>query len=145
MMENESLREPRNTPVMLLSFAVVAVLIWAIIAQATVSKRNKELNTAVAEKQQLQVETDQKLADMQRKVDDAEKLRQTAMEWTRQHQLRIQEEMRKKAEEADKAAKVAKDKAEKKQPTKTTGKTSTTKSKTTGKTPVKKTTKTTHT
>ena len=141
MMENESLREPRNTPVMLLSFAVVAVLIWAIIAQATVSKRNKELGIVVAEKQALQVEAEQKIADMQRKVDEAEKTRLVALEWTRQHQLRIQEEMRKKEE----AAKLAKEKADasKKTSVKSTGKTGT-KTSGTKKPVVKKTTKTTH-
>jgi hypothetical protein len=42
--------------------------------------------------------------DAQRQIADADKLRRTCLEWTRQHQMQIQDEMRKKAEAAKAAA-----------------------------------------
>lgn len=137
MMENESLREPKNTTVMLLSLLVVGVTIWAIIASVMASGRRKEVDRLNSEMVILRQESEQLKQDTLRKIDEAEALRKTAMEWTRQHQLRIQEEMRKKAEEAAKQAQVkadaAKSAAAKSAPKKTTS------------TPVKKTAKKTTT
>jgi len=103
-MENESLREPKNTTVMLLLLLVALVAIWAIIASVMASNRRKDVERISAEKEIIRQDSEQLKQDCLRKMEEAEKLRQTAMEWTRQHQLRIQEEMRKKAEEAAKQA-----------------------------------------
>lgn len=104
MMENESLHEPKNTTVMLLSLLVVGVTIWAIIASVMASGRRKDVDRLTSEMAIMRQESDQLKQDTLRKMDEVEKLRQTAMEWTRQHQLRLQEEMRKKADEAAKQA-----------------------------------------
>jgi hypothetical protein len=111
MMENESLREPKNTTVMLLSLLVVFVTIWAIIASVMASSRRKDVDRLTGEKELIRQESEQLKQDTLRKMDEVEKLRQTAMEWTRQHQLRLQEEMRKKADEAAKQAQVKADAA----------------------------------
>jgi biopolymer transport protein ExbB/TolQ len=110
-MENESLREPKNTTVMLLSLLVVFVTIWAIIASVMASSRRKDVDRLTGEKELIRQESEQLKQDTLRKMDEVEKLRQTAMEWTRQHQLRLQEEMRKKADEAAKQAQVKADAA----------------------------------
>lgn len=110
-MENESLREPKNTTVMLLSLLVVGVTIWAIIASVMASGRRKDVDRLTSEMAILRQESDQLKQDTLRKMDEVEKLRQTAMEWTRQHQLRLQEEMRKKADEAAKQAQLKADAA----------------------------------
>ncbi len=110
-MENESLREPKNTTVMLLSLLVVFVTIWAIIASVMASSRRKEVDTLKTDMAQMRQESEQLKQDTLRKMDEVEKLRQTAMEWTRQHQLRLQEEMRKKADDAAKQAQVKADAA----------------------------------
>lgn len=106
MMENESLREPKNTTVMFLSLLVVVVVIWAIVASVMASNRRKDCDRLTSEKEAIRIESDQIKQEAQVKVAEAEKLRQVAMEWTRQHQLQIQEEMRKKADEAAKQAKL---------------------------------------
>jgi len=111
MMENESLREPKNTTVMLLSLLVVFVTIWAIVASVMASGRRKDVERLTAEKEIIRQESEQLKQDTLRKMDEVEKLRQTAMEWTRQHQLRLQEEMRKKADEAAKQAQLKADAA----------------------------------
>lgn len=110
-MENESLREPKNTTVMLLSLLVVGVTIWAIIASVMASGRRKDIDRLTSDMAILRQESDQLRQDTLRKMDEVEKLRQTAMEWTRQHQLRLQEEMRKKADEAAKQAQLKADAA----------------------------------
>ena len=110
-MENESLREPKNTTVMLLSLLVVFVTIWAIIASVMASSRRKDVDRLTADMTVLRQESEQLKQDTLRKMDEVEKLRQTAMEWTRQHQLRIQEEMRKKADDAAKQAQIKADAA----------------------------------
>ena len=112
-MENESLREPKNTTVMLLSLLVVFVTIWAIVASVMASSRRKDVERLTSEKEIMRQESEQLKQDTLRKMDEVEKLRQTAMEWTRQHQLRLQEEMRKKADEAAKQAQVKADQAAK--------------------------------
>lgn len=111
MMENESLREPKNTTVMLLSLLVVFVTIWAIVASVMASSRRKDVDRLTSEKEMIRQESEQLKQDTLRKMDEVEKLRQTAMEWTRQHQLRLQEEMRKKADEAAKQAQLKADAA----------------------------------
>ena len=98
---------------MFLSLVAVGVTIWAISASVMASNRKKECEALTREKEALSVQCDQIKQESMIRVAEAEKLRQTAMEWTRQHQLQIQAEMRKKAEEAAKAAK-AKDEAAKK-------------------------------
>lgn len=104
MMENESLREPKNSAVMFLSGLVVVVLIWAIVASVMASKQRKECERLTQANDQIRIEMEQVRADAQRQMADADKLRRTALEWTRQHQLQVQEEMRKKAEAAKAAA-----------------------------------------
>jgi len=106
MMENESLREPKNTTVMFLSLLVVVVVIWGIVASVMASNRRKDCERLTAEKEAIRLEADQIKQECQIKADQAEKLRLTALEWTRQHQLQVQEEMRKKSEEAAKQAKL---------------------------------------
>lgn len=106
MMENESLREPKNTTVMLLVLCIVVVGILAIVGFAKASSRAKECDRLTADKEAIRTELEQVKQECQIKVDQAEKLRLTALEWTRQHQLQIQEEMRKKADEAAKQAKL---------------------------------------
>jgi hypothetical protein len=106
MMENESLREPKNTTVMFLSLLVVVVVIWGIVASVMASNRRKDCERLTAEKEAIRLEADQIKQESQMKADQAEKLRLVALEWTRQHQLQVQEEMRKKSEEAAKQAKL---------------------------------------
>lgn len=106
MMENESLREPKNTTVVLLSFLLVGAVIWAIVASVMASKNRKEGERIAAERDQIRIEADQARTDAQRVMADAEKLRKVAYEEMRKNQLRIQDEMRKKAAEAAKAAQV---------------------------------------
>lgn len=109
MMENESLREPKNTTVMLLSLIIVFVTIWAIIASVMASSRRKEVDRLTSDMTGLRQDSEQLKQDTLRKMEEVEKLRQVAMEWTRQHQLRIQEEMRKKADDAAKQAQLKAD------------------------------------
>jgi hypothetical protein len=104
MMENESLREPKNTAVIFLSLLVAATLIWAIVASVMASKNRKECERLTQVCDQTRVELDQVRMDAQRQIADADKLRRTCLEWTRQHQMQIQDEMRKKAEAAKAAA-----------------------------------------
>ena len=111
-MENESLREPKNTTAIFLMLVVAAVTIWAISASVMASNRRKDVERLTGDKEALRVECEQIKQEALIKMNDAEKLRQTAMEWTRQHQLQVQEDMRKKAEEAAKLAK-AKEEAKK--------------------------------
>ena len=111
-MENESLREPKNTAVIFLSLLLVAAVICAIIAMVTASKNRKECERITAERDQIRIEADQAKMEAQRVMADAEKLRKVAYEEMRKNQLRIQEDMRQKAAAAAKAAqaKAAKDK-----------------------------------
>jgi FtsZ-interacting cell division protein ZipA len=129
-MENESLREPKNTTVVFLSLLLVAAVIWAIIASVMASKSRKESERTSAERDQIRLEADQIRTEAQRTMADAEKLRKVAYEEMRKNQLRIQEDLRKKAADAAKAAqvKVAPAKAPVSKTTKTPVKTSTTKS-----------------
>ena len=120
-MENESLRESKNTTTILLLLVCVGLAIWAIVASVNATNRRKDFERVTAEKEALRVECDQVKQECMVKMNEAEKLRQTAMEWTRQHQLQVQEDMRKKAEEAAKAAK-AKEEAAKKATTPAKGK-----------------------
>jgi flagellar biosynthesis/type III secretory pathway M-ring protein FliF/YscJ len=106
MMENESLREPKNTTVMFLALLVVVVVIWGIVASVMASNRRKDCERLTAEKEAIRMEADQIKQECQIKGDQAEKLRLTALEWTRQHQLQVQEEMRKKSDESAKQAKL---------------------------------------
>jgi len=143
MMENESLREPKNTTVMFLSLVAVGVTIWAISASVMASNRRKDCEALTHEKDAIRVECDQIKQECQVKLAEAEKLRQTAMEWTRQHQLQVQEEMRKKADEAAKVAKAKEDASKKATAVKTPakGKVATSKKTVTKHAPVKKTVK----
>lgn len=104
MMENESLREPKNTTVVFLSLLLVAALIWGIIVSVMLSRSRKECDRISAERDQIRLEAEQTRTEAMRVVADAEKLRKVAYEEMRKNQLRIQEEMRKKAAEAAKAA-----------------------------------------
>ena len=112
-MENESLREPKNTLVIFLLLAVAVVTIWALVASFKANGLRKDVERITSEKEALRVECDQIKQEALVKMNDAEKLRQTAMEWTRQHQVQVQEEMRKKAEEAAKQAKLKEEAAKK--------------------------------
>lgn len=105
MMENESLREPKNTTVVFLSLLLAVAVIVSIVMTVKASSRGKECERLKADKEAIQQESDAIKQEAQIKMNEAEKLRQVAMEWTRQHQLRVQEEMRKKAEEAAKQVK----------------------------------------
>ncbi len=116
-MENESLREPKNTTAIFLLIVVAVVTIWAISASVMATNRRKDVERLTAEKVTLANECEQIKQEAVVKMNEAERLRQVAMEWTRQHQLQIQEEMRKKAEEAAKQAK-AKDEVKKPDPSK---------------------------
>jgi len=142
MMENESLREPKNTTVMMLLVLAAVLAIWAIWASVTATNRRKDFDRVTAEKETLRVECDQIKQDCALKMNEAEKLRQTAMEWTRQHQLQVQEDMRKKADEAAKLAK-AKDESLKKPATPVKGKVTPVKKPSPKGAPVKKTSHTT--
>ena len=122
MMENESLREPKNTTVMLLSLCLVVAGIVAIVGFAKASSRGKECDRLTAEKEAIRAEAEQIKQECQIKQDQAEKLRLTALEWTRQHQLQVQEEMRKKADEAAKQAKLKEAAAKKPEVAKTPAK-----------------------
>lgn len=103
-MENESLREPKNTAVIFLALLLAATLIWAIVATVTASKTRKECDRLTQERDQVRVELDQVRVNAERQMVEADKLRRTCLEWTRQRQVLIQEEMRKKAEAAKAAA-----------------------------------------
>ncbi len=121
MMENESLREPKNSAVMFLSALVAVALIWAIVASVMASKQRKECERLTQERDQIRVELDQVRMDAQRQLADADKLRRTALEWTRQHQMRLQEEMKKKAEAAKSATVKSSSKTGTKSSSKSTG------------------------
>lgn len=122
MMENESLREPKNSAVMFLSALVAVALIWAIVASVMASKQRKECERLTQERDQIRVELDQVRMDAQRQIAEADKLRRTALEWTRQHQVRLQEEMKKKAEAAKAASTKSSSKTTSKSGSKTTSK-----------------------
>jgi FtsZ-interacting cell division protein ZipA len=83
---------------------LVAAIIWAIIATVMASKSRKECERISAERDQIRLEADQTRTEAQRAMADAEKLRKVAYEEMRKNQLRIQEELRKKAADAAKAA-----------------------------------------
>jgi hypothetical protein len=110
MMENESLRGPKSTTVIFLWLLLVCAVVWGIVATAIAMKRTKECEMITQEKDQIKLESDQKLAEAQRRVDESEKVRQTALAEMRRHQLQIQDEMAKKAQ-AEAAAKAAATKA----------------------------------
>ena len=103
MMENESLREPKNTAVVFLALLLVAAVIWAITTSVMASKSRKECDRISAERDQIRLEAEQIRTEAQRVVADAEKLRKVAYDEMRKNQLRIQEDLRKKAADAAKA------------------------------------------
>ena len=83
---------------------LVAALIWAIVATTMAVKRGGELEQKRAEFNGLKVQFEQQAANIQareadadRRVQEAEQLRKTALEWTRQSQQRIQELEKQKA------------------------------------------------
>lgn len=104
MMENESLRSPKNTSVVFLSVVLVGAVIWGIVASVMASQNRKQCEKLTQANEQLRTENEQIRMEAERRIAEAEKLRKVALEWTRQHQLRLQEEMQKKAAEAAKAA-----------------------------------------
>ena len=108
MMDNESLRGSKNTTVIFLILLLVAAFGWAVWASVTLAKRTKECDTLTAENEQIKVDAAQKTMQAEQKMAEAEKLRKVALEMTRQHQLQLQEDLRKKAAEAAKAAVTAK-------------------------------------
>jgi len=107
MMENESLRGSKNTTVIFLSLLLVVALIWAIAASVMAAKRAKAFDLLTQEMAQVKADTEQKLMEADRRMAEADRLRKTAMEWTRQHQLQLQAEQQKKAADAAKAAAAA--------------------------------------
>ncbi len=108
MMDNESLRgSSKNTTVVFLSLLLVAAVIWGIVASVMASKNRENCDRLTQEKEQIRVEAEQIRMESERRMMEADKLRKTALEWTRQHQLQIQADMRKKAEAAAAAAKPA--------------------------------------
>jgi hypothetical protein len=104
MMENESLRGSKNTTVIFLSLLLVGALVWAISGSVIAAKRGKVCVALEQENAQIKADAEQRLMEADRRMQEAEKLRKVALEWTRQHQIAIQEEQRKKAQEAAKAA-----------------------------------------
>jgi biopolymer transport protein ExbB/TolQ len=139
MMENESMREPKNTMVMVLAFMVVVAVILAIVGFVRASGFKRDAERLTGEKEVIRQEAEQLKQECLRKMDEAEALRKTAMEWTRQHQLQVQEEMRKKADEAAKQAQLKADQAAK-AAVKSPAKSSTTTTKKSSSTPAKKST-----
>ncbi len=111
MMENESLRGSRNTTAIFLTVLLAGAVIWAIVATVMASKNADKCVVLAQEKEQIRTEAEQTRAESERRMMEADKLRKTALEWTRQHQLQIQADMKKKADEAAAAAKAAADKA----------------------------------
>jgi hypothetical protein len=119
MMDNESLRgSSKNTTVVFLSLLLVAAVIWGIVASVIASKHRENCDRLTQEKEQIRIEAEQIRMESERRMMEADKLRKTALEWTRQHQLQIQAEMRKKAEAAAAAAKATAPKAPAKSATK---------------------------
>lgn len=117
MMDNESLRgSSKNTTVVFLSLLLVAAVIWAIVASVMASKNRDNCDRLTQEKEQIRIEAEQIRMESERRMTEADKLRKTALEWTRQHQLQIQADMRKKAEADAAAAKAAAAKASVKAP-----------------------------
>jgi biopolymer transport protein ExbB/TolQ len=112
-MENESLREPKSSVVMFLSIALIVALCWALAFTVKAVNRGKDVERITKELGDVRAESEQIKQEAQITKADADRVRATAMEWTRQHQLQLQAEMSKKAEEAAKAAK-AKEEAAKK-------------------------------
>ena len=96
-MENESLRGSRNTTAIFLSVLLVIVFVWAVWASVTASKNSEKCGILAQEKEQIRAEAEQTRAEAERRIADADKLRKICMEWTRQHQLQLQAEMKKKA------------------------------------------------
>lgn len=142
MMENESLRSPKNTSVVFLSVVLVGAVIWGIVASVMASQNRKQCDKLTQANEQLRTENEQIRMEADRRIAEAEKLRKVALEWTRQHQLRLQQEMQKKAAEAAKAAaekaKADKAKAEIKKPAVKAPATSTVRRTTTTKTAVRR-------
>ena len=103
-MENESLRGSRNTTAIFLSVLLVIVFVWAVWASVAASKNSEKCGILAQEKEQIRAESEQIRAESERRMAEADKLRKTALEWTRQHQLQLQADMKKKADEAAKAA-----------------------------------------
>ena len=103
-MENESLRGSKNTTVIFLSVLLVFAIIWGIVASVMAKNNRKIADTLAMEKAQLQQENEQIKMDADRRSAEAEKLRKVALEYIREHQMRLQAEMQKKAADAAKAA-----------------------------------------
>lgn len=131
MMDNESLRGgSKNTVVIFLSLVLAVALCWAIYASVMASKSRANCERLAQEKEQIRIEAEQIRIESERRMMEADKLRKTALDWTRQHQLQVQAEMRQKAAAAAKpAVKTA--------ASKTTSKTGASKSTTTKKTAVR--------
>ena len=131
MMDNESLRGgSKNTVVIFLSLVLAVALCWAIYASVMASKSRANCERLAQEKEQIRIEAEQIRIESERRMMEADKLRKTALDWTRQHQLQVQAEMRQKAAAAAAAAKPAVKPAA----SKTTAKTGASKSTTTKKT-----------
>ena len=96
MMENESLRGSRNTSTVLLVVLLVLAVCWAVIATAMAVKRNRELAAKSAELQQFQYDAQQRQQDMERRFDEVRKQRDGIYSMMRQHQQKLQADMRAK-------------------------------------------------
>jgi len=94
MMENESLRGSRNTSTVLLVVLLVLAVCWAVIATAMAVKRNRELGEKAKELELLQIDTQQRMADMDRRFEEVRKQRDAIYGVMRQHQQKLQSDIR---------------------------------------------------
>lgn len=105
-----------KNPMMVAAWVMlVAAVVWAIIATAMAFKRGGELELAKrqladarVQAEQLSASIEANKADLDRRIQETEQIRKTALDWTRQAQLRIQEIEKQKAAAKQAAASTAK-------------------------------------
>jgi hypothetical protein len=113
MMGNETTSRSPNPAVIILAVLLVGAVIWAIVATATVEKRNAAIVQLQQSMDQLKAQTEQKMAEADKIAADSEKLRKVALKWTIQSQKMIQELQAKKAAVSTNAVKAVSAKAAK--------------------------------
>ena len=73
MMDNESVRDTRNSSVVLLSLLLAVAVIWAIAGTVMAAKRSRALADTEKAAELYRQDSEQKLADLQRRTGEMEK------------------------------------------------------------------------
>lgn len=103
MMDNESVRDTRNSSVVLLSLLLAVAVVWAIAGTVMAAKRSRALADTEKAAELYRQDSEQKLADLQRrtgemekaaadaevKYQEAERGRQVALAEYRKHQEKL--------------------------------------------------------